>query len=63
MWAVLRVDYSHGQTSDHNKQASYYQQEGNQVFTLEQMAGGELEEARRWDDEDERGGTQNPLNT
>lgn len=62
MRAVIRVDYSHDQTGDHDKQASYYQQEGNHVFNFQPTARGELEEARSWDDEDERGGAQSTLN-
>lgn len=52
MWAVLRVEACHDQTGDHDKQADYYQDGGYQVFTLKPAAGGEFEEACRWNDED-----------
>lgn len=61
MWAVLRVEAGHGQTGDHDKQANWYQDGGQQVFTLEPAAGGKFEEARWWNYEDQRCGTQNTL--
>lgn len=62
MWTVLRVEASHGQTGDHDKQANGYQDGGHQVFTLEPAARGKFEETRWWNDEDQRCGAQNALN-
>lgn len=61
MRTVLRVEACHDQTSDHDKEASQYQDGSYQVFTLKPAAGGELEEARRRDDKDQRRGTQDTL--
>lgn len=61
MWTVLRVEARHDQTGDHDKEANQYQDGGCQVFALKPAAGGELEEARRRNDEDQRRGTQGTL--
>lgn len=61
MWAVLGVECSQDQPSDHDKEPDYYQNGRNQVFTLEPAARGESEEAPWWDDEDQRSGTQGTL--
>lgn len=61
MRAVLRVEACHDQARDHDKEANQHQDGGEQVFALIPSAGGEFEEARRWDDEDQRRGTQGAL--
>lgn len=61
MCTVLRVEARHDQTRDHDKEANQHQDGSDQVFTLKPSAGGEFEEARRWNDEDQRRGTQGAL--
>lgn len=63
MWTVLRVEACHDQTDDHDKEASQYQDGGYQVFDLKPAAGGELEEARGRNNEDQRCGTQGTLDS
>lgn len=62
MWTALGVDASHDQTGDHDKQADYYQRDGYQLLALEPAARGQLQEARRRDDEDQGCGAQSTLN-
>lgn len=61
MRTVLWAKTGHDQTSDHDKQANKYQDGRYQVFALKPATRGEFEEACRWYDEDQRGGTQNAL--
>lgn len=61
MRTVLRVEGRHDQTGDHDKEANQDQDGGDQVFALKPAAGGELEEARGRNDEDQRRGTQDTL--
>lgn len=61
MRTVLGVEAGHDQTGDHDKQADKYQDSRYQVFPLVPASGGEFEEARGRDDEDQRCGAQDAL--